>query len=430
MLVFFCLLILAAWSTNSLFVFNSLWSPLAAATAIFTASAVVKHGGPRPVADRATLALAAWLTWITLIDLGSDQPMLALTSDGKWFLLVLLSYCLTGLFRRDPNYYRALRLTAGLSIWLLIYVYSARTLWLDPAHYNWFGRLPILGHIRHVAMTAGLFTAVLLDDSALHGFEKRFVQLSAMLGLALILWSGSRGAAGVLVLILLFIAIQQWRAGQFRPWLLLQLLPAYGLALLFSTGHPGMELFHRDAVPTTSQLGQANEFASGRLEIWTRALGRAWHDGTLLQGSGGNAYLRLGLTPTRLIFHPHNGAIQFILDWGIIGLILAGTALWLIIIKPARSLLSVSPQRLAAPAFLIGVGQLDGALYHLELLIFLACGFAACLSALPSSDQERRAPLSANQRMALLLLLFTITALHMLMLDYTISWRFDPRPLI
>lgn len=429
-LALFCLLLLAAWSTNALFRFNSLWSPLAAITACFIAHALLSHSAPRPAFNRATRVLGAWLLWIVLVDLSCAQPMLALTSDGKWFLMVLLSYCLTGLFRRNPDYYRALRLMAALSIWLVIYVYSAPELWLDPAHYNWFGRSPILGHIRHFAMTVGFFTAVLLDDSGLHGLERRVVQLSAMLGLALILWSGSRGAAGVLLLIIGTIALLQWRAHQFRPWLVLQLLPAYGLALLFSTGHPGMELFQRETVATAaSQLGAANEFASGRLEIWSRALARIEQDGSLLFGAGGNAYLRLGLSPTRLIFHPHNSIIQFLLDWGLIGLGLALSALWLLILQPARALLAIQPQKLAAFAFLLGVSQLDGALYHLELLIFLGCGFAICRSALPAAERFPQ-PLPAPYRAALLLLLFAITALHMLMLDYSITWQLDQRPIV
>ncbi|MFZ2627849.1 MAG: O-antigen ligase family protein, partial [Rugosibacter sp.] len=350
----------------------------------------------------------------------SGEFLPALARDVHWLILPLLAVLYKPLFARSEEPLKMLQVAVALSLMIICY----RLIDGADGVYNWV-RPPIFGHIRRLAMTAGLMSLFLYYDVEYRRYERWLLIVGRILGLALLLWSGSRGA---LLAWLLGLCTFIWFSAQqsrLRGWFS-EAGIAFALALLFDVGSPFLGVFGGlfRSWNQAMDIGTIDGISSGRLTLWLKTLGALQDPYTALFGAGGNGFVRMQLmTWKSLVFHPHNIILQVLLDWGIGGLCLL---LWLVkqglppraTWKPGKG--NAAGLGAALMVFLLVTGLLDGGLYHLQYLFFAAIAFA--LVAQPATaipcDGKSIAKKIAIPRLGIACLLFVAIFLHWAVRDY------------
>ena len=369
---------------------------------------------------RSLAAYAAFAAWVVLTDALSGEFLTAFARDVHWLILPLLVVLYKPLFARSDEPLKVLQVAVALSLIVICY----RLIDGADGVYNWV-RPPIFGHIRRLAMTAGLMSLFLYYDVGYRRYERWLLMVARIVGLGLLLWSGSRGAM-LAWLLALFTFI--WCTGQrsrLRGWSI-EAGIAVALALLFDVGSPYLGVlggFFR-SWNQAMDIGTIDGISSGRLTLWLKTLGALQDPYTALFGTGGNGFVRMQLmTWKSLVFHPHNIILQVLLDWGIGGLCLL---LWLVkqglpppaAWKPGKG--NAAGLGAALMVFLLVTGLLDGGLYHLQYLFFAAIAFALVaqpVTAIPC-DEKSIARKIAIPRLGIACLLFVAIFLHWSVHDY------------
>lgn len=374
---------------------------------------------------RSFVAYAAFAAWVVLSDALSGEFLPALARDVHWLILPLLVVLYTRLFARDEEPLKILQVAVALSLIVICY----RLIDGADGVVNWV-RPPIFGHIRRLAMTAGLMSLFLYHDTGYRQYERWLLIVARIVGLGLLLWSGSRGAllAWLLALFTFIWCTGQW--SRLRGWFI-EAGIAVTLAILFDVGSPYLGVFG-GFFRTWNQamdIGTIDGISSGRLTLWLKTLGALQDPYIALFGAGGNGFVRMQLmTWKSLVFHPHNIILQILLDWGIGGLCLL---LWLVKQGlPTRAAWKSGKDNaaglgIALMVFLSLTGLLDGGLYHLQYLFFAAIAFA--LVAQPaetipaetiSCDEKSIARKIVIPRLGIACLLFVAIFLHWAVRDY------------
>lgn len=183
---------------------------------------------------RSWLAYAAFATWVVLSDALSGEFLPALARDAHWLILPLLVVLYKPLFARSEEPLKILQVAVALSLIVICY----RLIDDAAGVVDWI-RLPIFGNVRRLAMTAGLMSVFLYHDTGYRRYEKWLLTVARIVGLGLLLWSGSRGAvlAWLLALGTLIWCTGQWsrlRACSLEAGI------AMALALWFDVGNPSM----------------------------------------------------------------------------------------------------------------------------------------------------------------------------------------------
>ena len=377
---------------------------------------------------RSWLAYAAFATWVVLSDALSGEFLPALARDAHWLILPLLVVLYKPLFARSEEPLKLLQVAVALSLIVICY----RLIDDAAGVVDWI-RLPIFGNVRRLAMTAGLMSVFLYHDTGYRRYEKWLLTVARIVGLGLLLWSGSRGAvlAWLLALGTLIWCTGQWsrlRACSLEAGI------AMALALWFDVGNPSMGVwgvFFRswDQAMTSGTL---DGLSSGRVTLWLKTVGALQDPWIALFGAGGNGFVRMQLmTWKMLIFHPHNIALQVLTDWGIGGLCLL---LWLVkqglppraIWKSGKG--GVAGLGMALIVFLLVTGLLDGGLYHLQYLFFAAIAFA--LIAQPVDyrvgDGVNAIQQDCIPRLGIAAIVLTAMFLHWTVRHYPADWPVSP----
>lgn len=374
------------------------------------------------VARRSIWAYAAFAAWVIFSDVLSGEFLPALARDVHWLLLPLLVVLYTSLFAISKNALKVLQVAAAFSLIIIAY----RLIDGADGVFNWI-RLPIFGNIRRLAMTAGLLSVFLYLDVGYRQSERWLLVLARVIGLSLLFWSGSRGAmlAWMLALLMFIRLTNQW--SRWRGWSL-EVGVAIALSILFDVGNPSMGFFGAFLRSWSGAVvtGTVDGLSSGRMSLWLKTLKVLQDPRIALFGAGGNGFVRLNLMSDQ-IFHPHDIVLQVVSDWGVGGLILL-----LCLIRqgiPTRhGLMSAKPGMtglgVALMVFLLVTGLLDGGLYHLQYLFFVAIAFA--LLAVPTRDGECFGDRIVVSRLGIGALLFAAMFLHWAVRDYRAEWPTTP----
>lgn len=281
--------------------------------------------------------------------------------------------------------------TIGLAILAAIVVYFIVlvvrwNLLAEPALYNWVTQPPFFRNIRHLAyflcvgMVVGAWAVF-----AFAGHSKVFALLAFVLAASMLLWSGGRG--GFVAACMGGICLQ-FRFGfkehaQSWRWILLGILAAFLFSALFPVDSPLMGWL--SAMFRTGGASSADQVSSGRLAIWTSLIPhiveRPWF------GWGGEAFMTL--RESRRFVQVHNGLLQLLIEWGIVGTLLVAVLIGRVFLTGVWNGLrkGYSVQTSESLAFgiplvmsLLFLSMVDGVFYYGLPLAFMMIGLA-CIQA-------------------------------------------------
>ena len=411
-----------SWASHSRTLFNGLATPLFFALAAYLV--VLASQYRIAVRPRSLLLFSLFAAWAVFVDSRSGEFLPALAMDSHWFILPLATLLMAQVFREYPLAFHAIRIGAALCIVNLILTMAVNAEWYDNWHYP-----PIFGHIQHLALSIGFLSVLLFAKNEMDGWVAVFFRLCRILGLALVFWSGSRSSLLALVcsMVVFIYCDRRW-----AKTLLIDNIAAIALSFLPAPPFPkpegvlprilgGVQLKSIDEVTVDT-------LTSSRLTIWHSTLSGLNDIGRLWTGVGGNGYARLQVMHS-VIFKPaghvqaHNGIVQSICDWGLVGLMLFGGFVYQSTIRPIIADRKINdPTALAGIVYLLVTGMLDATLYHLEHLIYLTIAMAWLISQKPLRD-EKRIVIPAPVVIALLL---GLALIHTQTIDYRIGlyWYF------
>jgi hypothetical protein len=114
----------------------------------------------------------------------------------------------------------------------------------------------------------------------------------------------------------------------------------------------------------------------------------------------------------------HNGILQFICDWGLVGAALFFAFIYRSTFKPIITHLRQNdPTAMAGIVYLLVTGMLNATLYHLEHLIYLAIALAYLFSQKETGKTNRMViPMSV-----VIVLLARLALIHTQTFDYRIG---------
>lgn len=251
----------------------------------------------------------------------------------------------------------------------------------DPYGYPWVSSPPLFTHIRNLG---GFFCAasVILGFAFFHFSDARrlgFLGLY-MLALAILLWSGGRGAIAAFVCGLALLLLRYPYRVYWRSWwgLVLVKIFALFLAAFFDVGNRSMGWLNM--FPRTLGAQSLDQVSSSRMYIWTSLLEfiveRPWF------GWGGEAFRVL--RSNQSLVQPHNSVLQLLSEWGAIATcLIMGLCAWLFI---RSGLLYLQLRRKSDPLLVLGLSLgvalfllslVDGVFYHGTSAAFFVIGCAA-----------------------------------------------------
>lgn len=227
--------------------------------------------------------------------------------------------------------------------------------------------------------------------------------LAVWTGLA---WSGGRAAAmGLGVMIVLFF----WRGDRRERKILIRwvpLLSILALLLSYSLGNPYSQLGWWDALDRTVSASGLEAVTSERSKFWTVV----WHQIKISPWIGHGADAYLFIHPRQNGNQPHNFALQWLLEFGLLGTI----PLCLVLLRGLRGLFD-SPAVIAhgtrnlnawaasAVAAAIVYGLLEGVFYHMIIFMPVAVILGFALGhRLPPDRATRILPMPLPFRVGLL----------------------------
>ena len=411
-----------SWASHSVTLFNGLASPLFFALAAYLV--VLASQYKISISPRSLVLFLLFSAWVVFTDARSGEFLPALAMDSHWFILPLSVLLIAQVFREFPLAFQAIRIGAAMCIVNLLLTMVVNAEWYDNWHYP-----PIFGHIQHLALSIGFLTILLFTKTEIKGWVSVFFRLTRILGLAIVFWTGSRA------LILAWVCCMAVFIYTDRSWiktLLFDSIAAFALALIPAPPFPkpvgklprilgGVQLNSLSEVT-------ADTITSFRLSIWRSVLSGLNEIGRLWTGVGGNGFARLQVMHGIKIHIPghvqaHNGIVQSICDWGLVGLTLFTGFIYSSTLKPIiADRKHNDPTALACVVYLLVTGMLDATLYHLEFLNYMAIAVAYLIS----QKQPQDSKIIAIPASLVIVFVFGLVLIHTLTLDYRIglSWYF------
>ena len=401
-------LVIFCWKSIQGFRFNGLSSPLFLALAAFCLILALRFRAK--VRRQSFILYLLWAGWVVYVDAISGDFFVAFARDTHWLVLPIFIKLIAELVRFQPITPHIFRLSVAFSIVLILigYLQNANGVfdWSHP---------PLFGNIRHFGMTIGFFVVLLSGRGDADKYESAFIKVARVIGLAMLLWSGSRAPTlGWIAAVAIFLRLRTNE--QTVKSVVAESLVAVALAILFNPGDSSWVGLFNQFMRSTSSTS-LDEISSGRIALWTKTIGALLDHGQVMIGAGGNGFVRLGLYAPGPIFHPHNIFLQMLTDWGVVGLVLFFLFFW----GSGVVCITHSPYGAVVVA-LIGYvlisGQFDASTYHLEHLIY----FSIALGILLAEGPQVTSP-SVPLKWAPILLIFIFSTLHIYLLDYQSNWN-------
>lgn len=307
------------------------------------------------------LCLAGW----TL----SDRPWV---TESRFWLhvgLVALVPAFAAWLRWQRRSGLRLIVLAKAVVTLVAVVLVASTL-LQDAHPD---SLPIYRNVRHLNYDVALLLVVLSHLLLVVRSRVAATGLMALIGVLgwFAVWSGGRAqlvALAVVAVVLVATGAVRWSDPRAR------LVPA-GLGLgVLGVGVGGGSTMLASQVERTI-TDDPGRLTSGRVNLWQESLAHLDGPAALLFGRGPDAFDRLRLGPPSVlgadqrIVQPHNAAVQWLLEFGVLGTVLILAVCSWLLVRAVRTAADrgAAPERRIAAAMLIGLfayAQFDGLFYH------------------------------------------------------------------
>ena len=243
---------------------------------------------------------------------------------------------------------------------------------------EWGSALPGFISVRHFGSWTGAiatgFLVMLLFDQDIERLS--WIQVLYFLSATMTVWSGTRAAVLAIVIATALSILARRKMPRIPAMAVIALLTgtATAVALLLPPyNHPDFQLF------LSSDVGSADQFTSGRLELWAATF-QKWKESVALGWGSGSIFweVYVGWPHTQ----PHNALLQFLISWGAIGTI---AALWLLgraIIKAhtaTKRSASLLPL-LAILYTLLLMSLLEGMLHYPRFIMLVMIMFAAIMA--------------------------------------------------
>ena len=263
------------------------------------------------------------------------------------------------------------RMLAGLALGTAAGTLTVWALWILTDR----GAVPLYPHPRILGLhtLAGSVASVaLITQKDVHRAGRGFWLAAGIITWGGLFWSGGRAPVLALAVALglwMLLSPAPMRRALLRTTMIL-LFAGLVLSAAFWTSKPDLGWWHAlGRTATAATAGSASQLSSTRTEFWSAVVQRA--EGSPWIGHGPDSYRFL--SPKLDGQQPHNVALQFWLDLGVVGAVpLLGLLFALLVIgwRRAVSAAAVIPQAwLALLTASIVAGMLDGVFYH--LLAFL-----------------------------------------------------------
>jgi O-antigen ligase len=327
---------------------------------------------PRPV----KILLAIWfLSAVTAMMIGHGSLLIPAFILLRYILICMAFAAMVHILKEAPDYdlhkWFAI-LMAGGGVYLISLIFFA-LLVPEPLVFPWGSGLPSATNIRHIGNYLAILAIAPTALFLIGGNKWNWPALAALTAMVtFIAWSGSRAA----ILGLIICTIAGWfftrphvpykkllaLGGSYAGGLALSLVipnpsATFGLFRFFGTLQPGVDS------------------SSGRIEIWQNTITQILQQPWLGHGAG-RFSTNMGKLYGYDLDNPHNFALQYLYDWGIMG---GGAALallaWLglLIYRARHNQPIVVFSSIAGYAILLFIGQLEGMLYHpLKMLLVIA----------------------------------------------------------
>lgn len=367
-------LIVFAWSSFSIFVFNGLSSPLFVCIIFYLVVAACYFD------LRATPVAAGLFVCFAISSsssgAGTGEFWPSLAINTHWLVFPVAVVFFSQLARSYQETVALLKIAAAVSI-----VYVVAKIFMEAENYWHWRYPPVFGHIRHLGLSIGFMVVILYCKSPGNAWTKYFFRAVRLIGLCLVFWTGSRSAFFAWAICVAIMAYGD--KSLLKPLLVDSAIAAIG-ALLLPPAMPNFGFL--DGFMRSSRARSVDELSSLRLSLWHSTLTYINNNDLLWRGAGGNGFIRIqtlfgaDITPPGHI-HPHNFVVQALCDWGIIGtFFFLAFAICTIHKLPVQAIVRGNPAATAAAVYIVITGMLDATLYHLEHLLYFACALALCLS--------------------------------------------------
>jgi O-antigen ligase len=256
-----------------------------------------------------------------------------------------------------------------------------------PSEFDWQYLGLAVSNVRQLGYYAGIGgIAALACAAQSKGWNCVAFGIAASLNIAMLLWSGSRGA---LVAVAASAALAIFFAG-FRTVRALGSTVIAGLAgAMLSRMQPSPDaVFGLRRIITLSYPQPGIDLSSGRLEMWAGAWTAFVKRPFLGYGEGQFGFV----VPqsTGIFLHPHNIVLQLLIQWGAAGTLIVAI---LLIMLMRRCLPVPVDSAVARPAamvaiFLIMLSFCDGALFHTYPLLMFSLSVAMLVTQASSMPRE------------------------------------------
>ena len=321
--------------------------------------------------DRVALGALALLLVIAVATavLVSPDSVNAALRTGYWFVHLLFGFSifyLCGRLFMPGDLVRGY--VWGFLAFAAAFAIFAATDFHRPIDWTW--DLPAVSHIRHIGIYATPIIGLAIGWMATRGGSPWLAAFAvAFVGLAVTLWTGSRGPVAALAAAVV--------AGMVAPamrnpkaWGGAVIALALASALVFVLPVPADNM---GVVRTITATTESGDVGTGRSALWMGVIHAIEHRPVFGFGEGQFT----SVAPFGRMGQPHNLVLQLLLAWGAVGLICAGVlAFWFL--RRAVPAVRAQERDLLGPFLamlgLVALSMVDAALYHvLPISIFAAC---------------------------------------------------------
>lgn len=268
-------------------------------------------------------------------------------------------------------------------------------------------------------MGGHVFAGGLAGLALLRYFAPRGFWLWLVAGITLVIWTGFAWSGSRAPALGMVVALAAWFCcgnAEDRRFLLrwVPVLSVLALAASYLLGNPFPQLGWWSAVERTTAAGNTMELTSERTDYW----GACWLQirESLWLGSGADAYLFL--EPKQPGNQPHSTPVQWLLEYGLLGLV----PLVLLLARTCRPLLQrwrqeSAPVGLWSGATMLGVTAyacFDGVFYHMIVFMPVAmfAGLACGASGPQTANRPSPVPAAKGVTRSLLLGAMVVMLLH------------------
>ncbi len=336
------------------------------------------------------ILIGAWIMALVAASISTRFPGPALVSAIIWTVHLLFACSVVHLVREHAIDHISMArkfcfalagstAVAGSAIFLFVILTGV------GSEYDWRSSLPGYAHIRHTgyifapAIAGGLASLAIWPK-----FQVRAHWAILLINTTAMLWLGSRGPAVALIVALVICVLFSLHLRNRIFW------RRAGSALV-----TGSILSIILPAPTIGWFGaiqrfwngsrDPSELSSGRMEVWLETMRLIGEQPWL--GYGGFQFQQINTAAEGMYKHPHNGPLQFLFDWGLLGgaaiLLLIGFAyVHLLLNKRIES--GLRTFGLLGASTMLAFAMLDGILFYnftiAVTLIFLLLPLASVKS--------------------------------------------------